>query len=187
MSSLSRPVAGIGGTAVDPASPGGVIIDPTTELSGSPGLDEVIKGDGLGGWIIGPAPGSLSPSLYEFSTTGGVPGGGTRYLDHGGIAVSAVPMLLPAAATLVGITIVTDVAPGGGRTYEARVIADPGGADTLIGTALVLADPATEASTRALSAAIGVGVKWGVVLVRTVGGGASTFANARVLVEVQMP
>lgn len=45
------------GTPVDPASPGGILIDPATELAGTPALDDVIKGDGLGGWIIGPSPG----------------------------------------------------------------------------------------------------------------------------------
>ena len=47
---------GITGTAVDPTGPAGVIIDPTTELAGSPALGEVIQGDGLGGWAIGPVP-----------------------------------------------------------------------------------------------------------------------------------
>lgn len=55
MSGLQVP--GITGTAVDPASPAGVIIDPTTELAGAPALNDVIKGDGLGGWIIGPLAG----------------------------------------------------------------------------------------------------------------------------------
>ena len=56
MSALTKPAAGIAGTPIDPGSPGGILIDPETEISGSPGLNEVIKGDGLGGWIIGPAP-----------------------------------------------------------------------------------------------------------------------------------
>ena len=44
---------GIGGTAVDPTSPGGVNID-VSEITGTPTLDEIIKGDGAGGWLIGP-------------------------------------------------------------------------------------------------------------------------------------
>lgn len=48
------------GTPVDTASPGGILIDPTTEISGSPTLNEVIKGDGLGGWAIGLLPAAVN-------------------------------------------------------------------------------------------------------------------------------
>ncbi len=123
----------------------------------------------------------------SFGTTGGVPGGGTRYLDHEGIAVTSSPVLLPAAAVLRGITITVDSSPGATREYEVRVISDPGGADTLIGSALTLTSAAVSADRRDLTGTIGAGVKWGVVLVRTAGSGPSSFSDARAEVEVQMP
>jgi len=58
MSSLGRPGYSTLGTPVDPASPSGILIDPTTEIGGSPALNDVLKGDGLGGWTVGPAPGA---------------------------------------------------------------------------------------------------------------------------------
>lgn len=125
--------------------------------------------------------------IMAFSTNGGVPNGGTRYLAHEGVAVTSAPVLLPAAAVLIGITITVDGAPGAAREYEVRVIADPGGADTLIGSALTLIDPAVSARRRDLSAAIGDGVLWGVVLVRSSGAGSSSFSDVRVELELRMP
>lgn len=225
MSSLTKPVTGVGGTPVDPGSPGGILIDPTTEISGSPTLDEVIKGDGLGGWTVGLLPAAtedvagvaeiatptetntgtddtrivtplklatytgpfpLKRLLLEFSTDGGVPNGGTRYLDRVGIACTSVPVLLPAAATLIGLTIVVDSADGA-RTYEAEVVSDPAGAPVLIGSALTLATGTTSNSRRDLSATIGAGVLWGVRARRSAGTGPSSFSNLRIEVEVQMP
>ncbi len=69
MSALSKPGASVSGTAVDPLGPAGVIIDPETELAGAPALDEVIKGDGLGGWVIGSAP---SPTDIGGRTIGAI-------------------------------------------------------------------------------------------------------------------
>lgn len=48
---------GIIGTPVDRTGPGGQLIDPSTELAGLtativPALDDVIRGDGVGGWTV---------------------------------------------------------------------------------------------------------------------------------------
>lgn len=125
--------------------------------------------------------------ILEFGITTGVPTSGTRFLDRAGIAVTSVPVLLHAAAILIGIAVVVDGAAGSSRNYEVRVISDPGGADTLIGSVLTLTDPAVDAQRRDLSATIGSGIKWGVVVVRTAGSGPSNFSNLRVEIEIQMP
>lgn len=125
--------------------------------------------------------------ILALSTNTGVPSGGTRYLDREGVAVTSVPVLLHAAAILTGITVTVDGPAGAGRNYEIRVIEDPGGTDTLIGSALVLNDPAVDARRRDLSAAISLGTKWGVVIVRTAGSNGSVFVNLRVEIEIQMP
>jgi len=52
MSALNKP-GGVFGTPVDPASPSGILIDPFTEIGYAPNLDDVIKGNGLGGWTVG--------------------------------------------------------------------------------------------------------------------------------------
>jgi len=212
-SDFTNPGGGsIAGTPVDPASPAGSLVSLTPadgEIAGTLGpaqLPAATEGT-QGALEISTQPETdtgtddaravtplkLATTVHtkrhviEFGLGTGVPNGGTRYLDREGVPVSSVPVLLQAAAKLLGITVKVDGAPGAGRTYEARVIADPGGADTLIGSALTLADPSTEGSRRDLSAAIGAGVKWGVSLVRTVGAGASAFTGGRVEVEVQMP
>jgi hypothetical protein len=63
VSGLTKPT--ILGTAVDPSSPAGVIIDPYTEIAGSPALNDIIKGDGLGGWTVGPIPFPTGALSYQ--------------------------------------------------------------------------------------------------------------------------
>lgn len=128
----------------------------------------------------------LVPIVMEFSAIVGVPGAGTRYLSREAIATTAAPVLLPAAAVLRGITVVVDSADAV-RNYIVEVVSDPAGVPIVIGSGLVLPLGSTSATVRTLSASIGVGVLWGVRIRRTSGAGASTFANVRVEVEVQMP
>ena len=59
------------GTPVAPGSPGGINIDPLTELDCSTmALDEVIKGDGAGGCVIGAVPAS-TPAAHASSHENG--------------------------------------------------------------------------------------------------------------------
>ena len=59
--------SGIIGTPVDPASPGGSLIDPAGgEIVASTGLDVVFKGDGAGGWVQG-----LPPAGSPIGAAGG--------------------------------------------------------------------------------------------------------------------
>lgn len=125
--------------------------------------------------------------LLEFSVSAGVPGSGTRYLDRAGVAVSSVPIRLPADATVIGMTVLVD-AVDGSRAYDVQVVSDPGGADTSVaGASLALPLSTTEVSSRALSGTIAAATKWGILMTRTSGAGASTFADVRVELEVVMP
>jgi len=207
MSALTRPGGGTIGTPVDPASPSGILIDPYTEIGQTPLLDEVIKGDGLGGWTIGLPPGGppsgvaggdlsgtyANPTVktkrlvLEFASPGRVMSAGVRYLDREAIACSLIPTLLHAAWNLIGISIVVDLVDAS-RTYDVEVVSNPHtGSPAIIGTALTVPLSTLSASTRALTTAVPVNTLWGVRIVRATGSGLSTFTRARVEIEVEMP
>lgn len=206
MSALSKPGGSTIGTPVDPASPEGILIDPYTEIGHTPALNEVIKGDGLGGWTVGLPPGGPpsgaasgdlagtypSPTVktkrlvMEFGSPGRVPSAGVRYLERAGVACSLVPSLLPAAWTLIGLTITIDVVDAT-RAYDIEVVSDPHGVPAVIGTALPLPLSTLSASTRALTTAVPANTLWGVRIRRATSTGQSSFTRARVEVEVEMP
>lgn len=123
----------------------------------------------------------------EFSSVLGVPNAGTRFLDRAGVACTSVPVLLPAAAVLTGLTVVVNTADAT-RDYVAEVVSDPAGTPVLIGSGIALPAGTTSASRRDLSAAIGPGVLWGVRVRKTNAVvGPSSFIDVRVEVEVEIP
>lgn len=58
---------GIGGTAVDPLSPSGVLINPSEITNAGLIAGHVMKSDGAGNWIVGPAP--IGPGSVNYRGT----------------------------------------------------------------------------------------------------------------------
>ena len=103
--------------------------------------------------------------LLEFSTVLGVPNGGTRYLDRAGVPCTAVPVLLPAATIVRGLTIIVGNADAS-RDYVAEVVTDPAGSPTAVAD-LALAATNVSNTRRDLAVTISAGTVWGVRVRRT--------------------
>lgn len=182
MSFLQKPGGGIAGTAVDPVGPGSVLIDPTLEITQPGGpfpYGYSILTDGAGAYVIAP---TLRPYILGFSVAGGVPDGGTRYMDYQNVATSFVGVVLPLATNLIAITVAVDVIDA--NTYDVEIVSDPTGAPVVLGTLTL--DPGERTDYRRdLSVAIPAGTELGARLVRTVGAGASAFGAVAVSIELE--
>lgn len=176
MSGLQRPGGTTSGTAVDPVSPGGVLIDPSeiTQPGGPYPAGFVLETDGSGGWVI-VASGATARSIdIGFHHQNGVPASGTRFLRFGDRIISSqTGFRLPStAATLVGLSI--QVQNLSTNTYRFDLLDDPAGraaGPTAIGGAsLVLPASTLFVRDRTLSVAIG-DIEIGARMVRTLGAG----------------
>lgn len=159
MSGLVRQVMGTGGTAVDPISPGGVLIDPDEitqpgfPMPGAP-AGHVLTADGLGGAVWSPNVGSANLAI-QLHHGGGVPAGGTRFLRYGAqVITSLAGFRIPANGTLIGLTIQVETLST--NTYDLEILTDPAsrsGPPTVIAT-LSLPASTLFAVDRTLSVAI---------------------------------
>jgi hypothetical protein len=109
-----------------------------------------------------------------------VPGGGTRYLQAGGVNVSSASDIIIRAANVTAISIEVDTADAA-RSYTVEVITNPSGIPVSIAT-LTLPVSVRTANTTAVSGAVPAATEVGVRLVRATGVGAATFNDVVVLV-----
>lgn len=112
---------------------------------------------------------------HRYSSTGGVPGAGTRFLQAGTVATSSVGDQLPMATTLVGASIRVDVIDAS-RSYNLQILSSPSGVATVLAT-LVLPVSTISVVNFSLSVSISSNVELGARLVLATGAGASTFSN----------
>lgn len=135
MSSLSRPVTGIAGTAVDPASDGGVIIDPTSELTQPGGpfpAGYTIQADGAGGYVIAASAAGTPSGIRDgrVATTGpgtlaiGTTGEESVLPDSTNTSVISFAGTLAADITVSGAGGLDTGSEAASTWYAVHVIAD---------------------------------------------------------------
>lgn len=183
MSFLQKPGSSITGTAVDPASPAGVIIDPLTEITQPGGpypYGNAILTDGAGNYTIAP---TLRPYIFGFTLVGGVPGGGLRFLDYQNTATSSAGLVLPFATNLIGITVAVDAVAV--NSYDIEILRDPTAAAPVVLGTLALDTGERTDFRRDLSVAIPAGAEIGARMVLSAGAGASTFLAGIISVELE--
>jgi hypothetical protein len=126
----------------------------------------------------------------RYTHSNGVSGGGTQYLRLGqAVFSSETGDLITADGQIRGVSVTVDQVDAS-RDYEVRVLTDPSGAGgtgpTVVAT-LALPTSTLRARDRTLTVAVSGLLDLGVQLVRTSGGGPSTFNEIVVLVEVSIP
>jgi hypothetical protein len=184
MSFLQKPGSSITGTAVDPASPAGVIIDPLLELTQPGGpfpYGHAILTDGGGNYVIAP---TLRPYIVGFTIVGGVPGGGLRFLDYQNVATLSAGFVLPFAANLMGISVAVDTVAV--NSYNIEILRNPTVAAPIVLGTLSLDTGERTDFRRDLSVAIPAGAEIGARMVLSAGAGASAFLSGVVSVELEI-
>jgi len=195
MSFLFKPGAGggggIAGTAVDPVSPGGVLIDPLTELTQPGGplpAGTAIIADGLGGYIFGSPAGADVRFAVQFHHDAGVPSFGTRYLRYGeGVHTSQAGFRMTADGQLRGITVQVNTTST--NDYDIEILRDPAGragGPFVLGT-LALPAGSLFAVDRSLAVAVTTAMEIGARVVRSSGSGVSSFTALVVKTEWSIP
>lgn len=181
MSDFSRPGGSTSGTAVDPISPGGVLIDPneiTQPGAWAPGPAPAgyhLETDGVGGWLIVPNAAAQRAIEIQMHHNNGVPGAaGVRFLRFGHNVICSTTgfRLASAAGILRGITVQVQTASA--NTYEVQLLSDPAaraaGPTPIAGASLALAPGAVFARRRDLAIAI-ADLELGAWMLRTLGAG----------------
>lgn len=176
-------------TAVDPLSPGGVLVEAPTELT-QPGIlpaGWIIVADGAGGWTVGPQSASSSPSkfLTVMTHSNGVPNAGTRYLRIGqNLTTSVAGFHLTSNAKLNVITVQVNTVDNA-RSYNIEILKDPAGrlgAPVVLGT-LSLPTGTLSGSTSITGTTLTPSDEIGARIVRASGAGSSTFRRIVVITE----
>ena len=130
MSFLYKPGTGgtIAGTAVDPLSPGGVLIDPTFELTQPGGPyppDYVITTNGFGAWVIGPSPGAANSRVFRWDIATPWSSIYSQILARGGTGIVMVePDILPRVITTGTANLDNVVFIGEPISPDASVVVD---------------------------------------------------------------
>ena len=186
MSGLYKPNpggSGIDGTVADPVGPGGVIVDPLTEITQPGGpfpVGHAILADGLGGYSLAA---TLRPYDLGFALPGSIPGGGSRFCDFQGVATSLAGYVVTLATNIIGISVAVNVAAV--NTYAVQILLSPTAAAPVVLATLSLDGTERTDFRRDLSVAVAAGAELGARLVRTAGAGASSFNRAIIGVELE--
>jgi hypothetical protein len=124
--------------------------------------------------------------VFRYTASSGVPGGGTRFLETGsGFACSSAGDRLISNVNITGISIRIDVADLA-RDYQVQVVTNPSGVSGPTTTVATLDLPSGSVSEgrNDLAVFVTAPTEIGARLVRTAGGGSSTFRDINVLVQV---
>jgi hypothetical protein len=196
MSFLFKPGGSVAGTAVDPISPGGVLIDPseiTQPGAWSPAdapAGYTLVTDGAGGWTLEPLSTSQRSIDLQLHHDLGVPSSGLRYLRFGdGLITSTSGFRLPdATARLKGIVIQLETTSV--NDYQFDLLSDPAGRaagpTVIAGTSIALPAGTLQVRNRGLDVAIG-DVELGAWITRTAGAaGGSHLGQIAVVLEFEM-
>lgn len=183
MSDFSRPGGSTAGTAVDPGSAGGVLIDPSEITQpgvwapGSAPPGYVLETDGIGGWLIVPNSATARSIDVSLHHNAGVPDSGIRFLRFGQSVITSLSgFRLPATGgVLKGLTIQTQNSSA--NDYQVQLLSDPSGRaagpTAIAGAVLSLPAGSVFARDRSLSIAV-ADLELGVWVLRTAGAATGT-------------
>jgi len=163
-------VADQAGTALQTLNPGDLIWVVHGDSDTWTASDPIAGTDGFGG-------------TFRYTHHQGVPGGGTRYLRTGqSVPCSNAGDRLIADIRITGISVRTDISDGS-RDYDVEIVTSPSGTPAVIAT-LALPSGSNSEGTSSLSVFVSAPTEIGARLVRTSGGGSSSFNSINVNVQV---
>ena len=184
MSGLFKPTGASPGGVGDPTSAGGVIVDPTVEITQPGGpfpSGHAILADGLGGYTIDS---TLRPYFLSFNLPGQVGIGGTVFCEHQNVDTSSAGVIIPLASNLIAISVSVDTAVAAATDDAIEVLSDPAGAPSVLASISLDTGERTD-FRRDLSVAVIAGTELGVRFVQTTGAAPSLFVTGIVNIELE--
>ena len=174
MSGLFKPTGSSPGGVGDPASAGGVIVDPTVEITQPGGpfpVGHAILADGLGGYSIAS---TLRPYFLGFKLPAQVPLSSSVFCEYQSVATDSAGVIIPLATNLIAISVSVDAAVAASTSYDVEILSDPAGSPSVIASLSLDATERTD-FRRDLSVAISAGTELGARFTQTTGSAGSLF------------